>query len=367
MKKILFLINNLGGGGAEKVLLTLVNHLCEHHEITVQTIFDEGVYRSQLDKRIQYETIVKKPSRIKKSIVYRLLKYLPASWVHELWVKDGYDVEIGFLEGPCNRLASAASSGVNNIAWIHTDVLGLTDKESGFYSKNSEKDCYDRFHHVVCVSQEAKSAFIEKVSPEKEPMVLYNPIDRHTILHKASENTSLYEKKDRFAFCTVGRLVPPKGIDRLLEAAARLAKEFPDFDLLILGEGSEKEALQKQAETLQLQGQVHFIGFLDNPYAVMNQCDVFVCSSRMEGYSLVVAEALVLGLPVVSTDCGGPKDLLNQGEYGLMVENSVDGIYLGMKKMLTDRDFLEEMKQKAQQRGNIFSLEDTIKKVEELL
>ena len=367
MKKILFLINNLGAGGAEKVLLTLVNRLCGEYKITVQTVYNEGIYKEQLDSRIQYQTSIKNPSLTKKRIMFRLLRFMPAKWLHKWLIRQKYDIEIAFLEGVCSRVISGAGDSAKTIAWIHTDITKLSGKDAGFIDTQDEKRSYAKFQQVVCVSEDAKQAFIKKIAPLKEPAVIYNPIDTENILLQANQPLPIDMSIQKFAFCAAGRMVSAKGFDRLLEAAARLIKENFVFSLYLIGDGEEKAALQKKIQEENLQNCVQLMGFLENPYAVMSTCDVFVCSSRYEGYSLVVAEALVLGVPVVSTECTGPTELLGYGKYGLLVENATEGIYEGMKKTLTNPALLTGYRMKAQERKEIFSMETTIAQVHTLL
>ena len=117
-----------------------------------------------------------------------------------------------------------------------------------------------------------------------------------------------------------------------------------------------------------LQDTYTLLGFRDNPYKYVAKCDLFVCSSLREGFSTAVTESLVVGTPVVSTLCSGSQELLGyNNEYGLVVENSEDGIYNGMKKLLEDRELLAYYKEKASERGSFFSKEKTVKAVEDMI
>lgn len=117
-----------------------------------------------------------------------------------------------------------------------------------------------------------------------------------------------------------------------------------------------------------LEDTYHLIGFRDNPYKYVAKCDLFVCSSYREGFSTAVTESLVVGTPVVSTLCSGAQELLGyNNEYGLIVENSEEGIYKGLKKLLEDKELLEYYKKKAAERGSFFSKEKTVAAVEKML
>ena len=98
----------------------------------------------------------------------------------------------------------------------------------------------------------------------------------------------------------------------------------------------------------------------------MKQADLYVCSSRYEGYNLTVAEALLLGLPVLSTDCAGPNEILDRGKYGRIVENSEEGLYKGIKELLERPDLLLGYREKAKKRKSFFDEEKILIKITNL-
>ena len=105
---------------------------------------------------------------------------------------------------------------------------------------------------------------------------------------------------------------------------------------------------------------------MDKPHKYIKEGDLFVCSSRNEGFSLVIAEAMILGLPIISTNCSGPNELLNFGEYGFMVENNEDALYEGLKEILKDKKKLEYYIEKSKERVNFFYYKDRISDIERL-
>lgn len=108
-------------------------------------------------------------------------------------------------------------------------------------------------------------------------------------------------------------------------------------------------------------------GMQENPYKYINSADVFICSSHYEGYGLVVAEALILGKPVISTNVSGPAEILENGKYGYLVENSTEGLYLGMKAFLNETGLIDEYHNKALERADFFNPERIVKQIEEIL
>lgn len=365
MKKVLFLINSLEGGGAEKVLTTLTNNLCENYDITIMTIYNEGLYIKQLNDRINYKSIIKKPTLNKKRIMFRLLKYLPAKLLHKIFIKDHYDIEVGFLEGICTKIVSAADNSTKKIGWIHLNLELIKKKNWEFINKNLAKKCYDSLNHIICVSEDVKQSYINRIGSNNEALVIYNPIDAEDIINK-SKSPIVEINNDKFTISAIGRLVPQKGFDRLIAAIVNLKNEGYNFRLWIIGEGHLRDSLQKQITDNSVEEFITLIGFKENVYPYLASSDLYICSSRNEGYSLTVAEALVLGIPVISTNCSGPIELLDGGKYGKLVENSTDGIYSGIKSVLDNQKLLKDMQLKAQERGSTFNLEKTIKDVKEL-
>lgn len=365
MKRILFSIGSLEGGGAEKVLLDLVNRLCGQYDITVQTIYNEGLYREQLDSRVHYRSIIKKPTLNKKRVFHRLITYLPPKWTYRLLVGRGYDISVAFLEGISSKLISGGQGLARTVSWIHTDISTINPRHAGYWHHQDQARCYARFDQIVCVSGDAKKAFINTVNPPTEPEVIINPIDNQAIVNKAREAMNLPEKRG-FTFCSLGRLVPVKAFDRVLRAVARLKQEGLPCCFWLLGEGAEGENLKALARELDIQDEVVFWGFQKNPYPILQSSDAYVCSSLQEGYPLAVAEALVLKKPVVATLCTGSREIINDGEYGLLTENSEEGVYQGMKACLNSPDTLLELQEKAVLGAASFDRDRAMQKVYDL-
>ena len=148
----------------------------------------------------------------------------------------------------------------------------------------------------------------------------------------------------------------------------KLIDEGLKHNIYIIGIGEDEDRIRKYLKENNLEDTYHLIGFRDNPYKYVSKCDLFVCSSYREGFSTAVTESLVVGTPVVSTLCSGAQELLGyNNEYGLVVENSEEGIYQGLKKMLTDEELINYYKEKAIERGKKFSKQNTVKAVEDLL
>ena len=361
MIKILFFIDTLTGGGAEKVLRTLVNNMDqEKFDITVQTLeaADPAEY---LVPGIRYRAI----NRCKSSLGKRLFSYwirlcAELKWLYPLYIRDDYDLEVAYLEcGATKILASSTNHRAKKLAWVHCDV-----KQKSFMVTGAEKlrKYYQKYHMVVCVAGTVKESFDSLFGGAAESVVLYNVNDEADVLVKACafEVPAL----DVPVIAAIGRLSHEKGVDRLLEACAKLREDGRTFCLRIVGDGPERHKLEKMVQFLNLEDMVEFMGFQSNPYPVMAAADVIACPSRYEGFSTVVTESLILGKPVVTTPCSGMRELLGESEYGIITEDSTEGLYEGLKKMLDDPERRKQYAKAAAIRGQAFSKEKLVAETE---
>ncbi|MCY7793061.1 glycosyltransferase, partial [Bacillus haynesii] len=142
-------------------------------------------------------------------------------------------------------------------------------------------------------------------------------------------------KKENYNFINIGRLSPEKGQEKLINSFAQLHKEFPNSKLYIVGDGPLKKQLTLQAETLGLENDIIFAGQLENPFALLDECDCFVLSSDYEGQGLVLMEAMIVGKPIIATDVTGVRSVL-EGGLGLLVENTEEALTEAMKKYITE-------------------------------
>lgn len=367
-KRILFLIPNLKPGGAEKVLVNLVNNLDpEKYDITLQTLFDVGLHKETLKPHIHYRSVFPFLFRGNNT----LFKLFPPKLLWTLMAKGRYDIAVSYLEGPTSRILSGCKDpNTKKVAWIHIEFKTPKAASVGFHSPIEAAKIYNGFDHIVAVSKNVKSCFCENLDIATPVSVLYNTNETEQIAEKAQElpQNTAFVTGGIPSVCSVARLMKNKGFDRLLEAHKHLLDEGLHHRIYILGMGDEQRALEQQIQRLGIGDTVILLGFDKNPYAYVARSDLYICSSRREGFSTAVTEALVVGTPVVSTDCSGAKELLGENdEYGLVVENSTEGIYQGLKRMLSDPALLAHYKEKAKERGSFFSRTETVKAVEAML
>ncbi len=363
---VLFLIHDLGQGGAEKVLVNLVNHLDrEKFDISVTTLFGGGINEQFLSPDIRLRTVF--PKAIPGNSKW--MKLFTPKHLHRLCVKEHYDVEVSYLEGPSARIISGCDdANTKKVSWIHVEQHTMERLAASFRSPKEAVDCYQRFDKTIFVSEYVKNDFCTILNYEKDCEVLYNTVDSDDIRTKASEEVSQILQEEHIKLVAVGTLKKSKGYDRMLRIAERLKEEQYQFHLFILGEGPLREKLEKWTIDHDLSGSVSFLGYDTNPYKYVSKCDLMICSSLAEGFSTAVTEALIVGTPVCTVDVSGMKELLGENnEFGVVTENNEEALYLGIKDLLDNPEELAFYHKQASCRGESFSTEQTVKAVEQML
>lgn len=350
MIKILFLIDTLTGGGAEKVLRTLVNNMDQRQfQITVQTV-DQADVKQYLAPGIRYKAINRARTPFgRKLFSYWLRLCAELKWIYPLYLKDDYDIEVAYLEcGPTKFLSGSTNKKALKLTWVHCDL-----EQKGTVPTRKLKKIYQAYDKVVCVSDNTRTVYRRLFGKEPPAVVLHNVNDEEEILQKAEAFP--VSKPDTFTFLSVGRLAHQKGYDRLLDACKLLMDQGLAFRLQILGEGPERPTLEKRIQELHLQEHVSLAGFQSNPYPYMKAADCIVCASRYEGFSTVVTEALILGKPVITTPCSGMDELLGDSQYGIITEHSTESISRAMADILRDPQLCARYAEAASGRGKAFS------------
>ena len=379
-RRILFLMNGLYGGGAESVLQTVLSHLeRDSFKIRVLSVNQQSIgpeYPDDIDYSYVFGLSSSSDSFFRclwvkcinkiKLIVYN---HLSSKWSYRLFIPKGYDVEIAFIEGYATRIISASTSKHSRkIAWVHTDLVNNHWTDIAYRSRFEESEAYAKFDDVVCVSENVSNSMLSINPSLRNLRVIYNPVDDVSIREKAEE--SVADSKfieGQIKLVSVGRLVSQKGYDRLLPILKRLHDEGYPFVMNILGDGPDRSELERFISSNEMESYVSLMGFTSNPYSYVKASDLFVCSSRSEGYSTAVTEALILGLPVITTLCSGMKELLGDGEYGVIVDNDDASLLDGLRRLLSDETMINNYRKKSEIRGKDFSLERQMRRIEELL
>ena len=367
MKKVLFLIHDLGRGGAEKVLVNLVNNMDRtRFDVTVIALFGGGVNEQFLAPHVHYRSVF--PRMIPGNS--HIMKLFSPKMLHRLCVRERYDIEVSYLEGPSARIISGCEDeSTKLVSWIHCTMQSTKMVAESFRSMREAMKCYQRYDRMAFVSQGVRDAFLKHSQLSDKGLVLYNTNESDRILKKAKESTEegLFEQ-GIFTWCSAGRLLPVKRFDRMISIQKRLVEDGYPVQLLILGEGELKAELQQQAKNCGMDKSVGFLGYQLNPYKYVAKSDLFVCASMSEGFSTAATEALIVGTPVCTVEVSGMKEMLGENnEYGIVTDNDEEALYQGIKRLLDDPALLAHYRDKAAERGKTFSTENTVRAVEEML
>ncbi len=362
--KILFLINTLGGGGAERVLVNLVNNMdLQKYEITVETMFSGGVNETLLKPEIHY--ICKNAFTMKG--ISHIYKFLPARYLYKKFIGNNhYDIIVGYMHNvPVKAISGCDDKLTKLIGWCHCGTVRKDTYCTCWFTKKGAEKSYKICDALAGVSDTVSNGVKDFFNITTPCVTVYNTNDVNMI-HKMSEKPFELDN-NVINICAVGRLSFEKGNDRLISAANRLLDEGYKINLYLLGAGKERENLQKLVQDNNNEKSIKFLGFRENPYPAIKNTDLFVCPSRVEGLSTVVIEALLLGKPIVSTDVSGAKEILGyNNDYGCVVENSTNGIYNGIKLFLDNENLFNYYGKKAKERSSFFEISQTVKQAENL-
>lgn len=347
MKKVrlLFVLPTLKGGGAERVVCNLMNGLNKDiFEINLFLFNKKGVYWNLIDKKINIFLASKKENISKFSIISSLYK-----------TGKDMDIIVASMELMPTYMAVMVAILLRKkvIGWVHINIDSiLNDKNKiiRFLHRNILlKFFYNKLDRIIAVSNGAKENISRYLNDKNRNRVecIYNPIKINEIKEKAKEK--IEEKIENPFIIGIGRLERQKNFILLIKAYRILLDRGIKHNLIILGQGSQKEYLINEVKNLNMEEKVKFLGFKENPYKYLNQADVFIQSSIYEGLPTVLIEALVLNVPVVATNCpDGANEILDNGKYGLLIKmNDEEALADAIEKILNDKDLQKKYKIKS--------------------
>ena len=363
-KKILFIMFNLAGGGAEKVLVDILQHFdYKQYDVELALVKHAGIYLSDIPKNVRITTLF---NRFFFMLGFGLSKYFNIHFVNRLIVqhriKDKYDAIISFMEGYSLLFHSYLTNQAEvNISWVHIDLFTHHHtKYLSIYGDKMEKACYSKMDKLVFVSNDSSSQFDKLFDINVPKTVIYNPIPKESIIQSAN-NTHV--EKDKFVIGNVARFVEQKRLDRLLRVAKRLKDDNYDIEFWLIGEGPLKDDLMQLQKQLGLENYVFFKGFKKPAYPYIKQFDLFLLTSLTEGYPLVVCEAICLGIPICATRVTGTVEILDNGKFGVLTEQDDDSIYNAVKALLDNRKQLNYYHEKSLERSAMFNIDKTMEEI----
>lgn len=367
--KVLFVMSDLNGGGAERVVLTVSRYLDRRRfEPSLFLLKNEGVYWDEVspDTRVQYGASGS-----------GRLRYRALSVLNKLLAETAKnDVVIGTLELLPSYFAYLSGTLRRKpvIAWVHTDLnRHLPIYGAASIHRRVIRALYPRFRRIVLPSHSARDLFLQ-LAPNMagKTQVIYNPLDCKMVVSKASENLPEWAEKSfaKPVVVAVGRLIVAiKGFDLLIRAHAELISRSVDHNLLILGEGPDRQMLEKLTKDLGVSESVRLPGFQQNPYPFIKRACALVVPSRFEAFGMVVLEAMVLGVPVIClTSASGAVEILDRGTYGICVPGEdPSALASAINAVVADPVLCGRYSRLGSKRVEFFQPEQIVRQWEELL
>lgn len=382
MKKIIFVIESMNVGGTEKALLSMIAQIPKNiFNITILSLERRGDFINSIPNYVdiifynEYENIKKNIIKIPRDLLkdeikrkkyieaFKTIYYQGISRItgnYNLYfnnrimsridnITKEYDLAVSYQGPPSNFSAYLVLNKIQakkKVQWIHSDVskLNLDKKTIGCL--------YDSFDKFFVVSNEAKDKFIG-VFPQlaNKTEVMFNIIDEKLILEEASKKRGFNDKFNGIRILTVGRLSGEKGQALTIPILARLRNEGYNVRWYCVGEGELKNKYKDLIEKYKVEDYYVLLGSDTNPYPYFKECDLYVQSSKFEGYCLTLAEARVFNKPIISTNFSGANEQLINNETGLIVKYDENELYEAIKKVLDSKEtrkrFIDNLKKQS--------------------
>lgn len=362
MYNILFVHTDLRGGGAERVMLNVMRGIdrAKFHPILF-LIKNDGVYWNEVPDDVEIITALKADQRICWNLPRLLMKLFRISL--------RADILVGAMELTPTYFAILIGILLKRpvMGWVHVNLKNYLSVLSPVHVKLIQWT-YPHLAAVVAVSEGAAKSIAELIPSLRGKIeIVHNPLllDKICLLAQEPPDADLFGP----IVLAAGRLTYQKGFDVLIRAHVKLLERGGKQRLVILGEGPARKELESLIHELGAQNSVSLPGFKTNPYAWMKRANIFVLSSRFEGFGLVIAEALALGTPVVSTDCpSGPAEILEGGRYGLLVPvEDAAALAAAIARVLTDSNLADDLHKAGPRRAADFSAAALIPRFEDVL
>lgn len=383
MKKILFVIDSLNCGGAEKSLVSLLSLLNkDKYNISLWMLSPGGAFLSLVP---DYISIVSQPKynviekikyyigRILFSIMIRLKKvfHKKEHGAETLWKNMGWtmkvpqgewDIAFAYQQGVPTYLVAEKIIAKKKFAWVNADIF-----KAGYNIKFNSK-FYRGFDTIVPVSSILEKLMIDKM-PEfsNKYQVVYDVLNPNVIHELSIEPVkNLRTSNDEWIIVTTGRLVPPKGYDIVVKAASLLKRSGLNFKWYIIGDGPERINIEKWKQEMGVDSEVILLGEQKNPYAFMSQSDIYVQTSKFEGFGMTIGEAKILGKPIVSTNFDVVYNQLTHEVNGLISNMNGESVAENILRIIQDSSLREFIIENIKTEKNETSISE-LAKVEKLI
>lgn len=369
-KEIVFVVDNFARGGITNSLKGIVNNLSDYdisivffqkHENDIETMNSfqqvEFIYeplkytaKSILKELLLHKSIINIVKFAIQYVIYLvtedrfsfLAKQLPINYC----TQKKFDLAIAFcgLDRLSTVYCLSNIRAERKVMWVHEDC---TNHGSKRYLKKLG-DTYYKFSHIFCVSQSARRKFVSTYPLSAEIVSLfYNPISYDFIRKQADEAKADEISGEDINILTVGRLSKEKGQLIIPDVVKKMLSRNLRFKWYIIGEGSERKAIENRIREMNLQKNIILLGYKNNPYPYYKKCDIYVQTSLHEGYCISLEEAKCFGLRIISTGFESAKEILENYEDCYIVNYDAESIFNGIFNAImttgTEQERIREM------------------------
>ena len=374
-KKILFMVSSMNIGGVEKSLLSLLAVIPkEKYEITILTLDKKGGFLEYIPNNVKLieaewfkyikPIIMDTPQNIIKRYIknYEFIKipsfiysYFKSKKINDRYIyykhvlksipecKEKYDVAIAYA-GPTEIIDAYISRKVKaekKIAWVHFDI------SKHKINKKLYNNLYERFDKIFAVSNECKKKLDEIIpAVRNKSEVLFNIVSEDLINEMSESYVDFDDNYKGIKIITVGRLSKEKGQDLAIKALAKLKKDRYDVKWYCIGEGNSRREFEQLIKEYNLENNFLLLGSTSNPYPYIKNADIYVQTSRHEGYCLTLAEAKALNKPIVTTDFIGAYEQIKNNENGIIVSCNENDLADAIRKLIDEKEICSKFSKK---------------------
>ena len=373
--KILFRHRSMEMGGVEKVMLSILNNLDpEKFEMTVLLNLNQGELRNEFPSHVRKVFLTDGKEDFSKNRFFQKIQLLQRKWklekfrknpdiIDKDYLKENYDIEIAMTYNDFESVLSSSNKNSKKIGWFHSEIdlpklQPLVPKILGHFPQ---------FDHMVYCSEKIMQIMHRTYPNLQYPpeSVIINAVPVDEIRKKSEEK--IPDFKNRPVFVSVGRLHTRKGYHKLMDAHHRLLNEGFGHSVVIIGDGEELPNLLLQQKNLGVEETFIFAGNKMNPYPYIKNADFFIMPSESEAWPLVISEALILQKPIIATRVGDVDLMIEDGKTGHLIRYKTSEIYEAMKKFLTDKTFVQNLKDNLINIEEQFDNRKIFNEVEEIL
>lgn len=337
--RIAFLINSLSDGGAEKVV-KLLSETLYNDNINIELICLEksDIYKIDSNIKVSYlSNFTGKESGIKKLILIPFLAFKLRNYIKKNQINL---VQSHLFRASYVNLISKILFRSKHIVQVVNHSIISRYKNNGVVGKVNLfliKSLYQFSDKIISVSNIVQNDMQIIFNFKNDKEVIYNPFDINKIekLSQKKINNFIFDNNKK-NIISIGRLIKLKRNKDLIYA---LSKLDDNVELLFIGEGEEKENLILLSKKLNILNRIHFIGWVENPYKYIKQSDILVSTSETESFGNVLVESMICKTAVISTDCGGPSEIINNDQNGILIEvGNIERLVESINSLLLNKE-----------------------------